>query len=328
MATDRGVKRPTEALISSNLFEIGIGYVVVARFKSSGAAEVGVFLVDTYCLGVKDGFFESFDRADEYLKLQVTLFSEPPKTMTPESARRLVESAVAYAASLGFAPARDYKKACRVFGGIDASRSTETFVFGCDGQPFYSAGPNETPAERQRILRVLEGKCGPGNFGYLLEDEEEEEYDFESSVDASGEDDAGITDEGRAAFLAELQEKAGVPLKLSEGGPKISDRLMAVAEPYLEECRTAEDRKMIASAAMLAWNLGGGYNEELTKEVQKVYATMPQEIAPMVNVLIARRRELYPDDNRFVVQAAIQSRANGKLAFIAASLRPGDEPVK
>ena len=47
-------KRPTEAWHTAGLFDRGFGQVIVARFKGSGEAEVGVFLVDTCCLGVKD----------------------------------------------------------------------------------------------------------------------------------------------------------------------------------------------------------------------------------------------------------------------------------
>lgn len=37
--------------------------------------------------------------------------------ITPAAARKLVEGAVAYAQSLGFAPVPDFKKASRVLGG-------------------------------------------------------------------------------------------------------------------------------------------------------------------------------------------------------------------
>ena len=43
-----------EALWPKDLFEQGIGWVIVARFKSAGQrVEAGVFLLDVYCLGVK-----------------------------------------------------------------------------------------------------------------------------------------------------------------------------------------------------------------------------------------------------------------------------------
>ncbi len=51
------VKRQTEAWCSTDLFKNGFGQVVVARFKLGGEAEVGVFLVDLYCRGIKDAYY-------------------------------------------------------------------------------------------------------------------------------------------------------------------------------------------------------------------------------------------------------------------------------
>ena len=42
------MKRATEAFVTGNLFEFGLGHVVFARFRG-GDAELGVFLVDVYC---------------------------------------------------------------------------------------------------------------------------------------------------------------------------------------------------------------------------------------------------------------------------------------
>jgi hypothetical protein len=71
MGTNR--KRPPEAYASSSLFEQGIGHITLARFKTSGKTEIGVFLVDIYCLGVKDAFFTPLWRR------QVSLHRARPK---------------------------------------------------------------------------------------------------------------------------------------------------------------------------------------------------------------------------------------------------------
>lgn len=45
--------RTHEALWPRDLFEKGIGWVIVARFKSAGQrVEAGIFLIDVFCLGV------------------------------------------------------------------------------------------------------------------------------------------------------------------------------------------------------------------------------------------------------------------------------------
>src|SRR5258708_791999 len=54
-----------ECLLPENLFEEGIGPLILARGASPNFMNVGVFLVDVACLGVKNVFFRSFE-LEEY----------------------------------------------------------------------------------------------------------------------------------------------------------------------------------------------------------------------------------------------------------------------
>src|SRR4051794_29975436 len=114
-------KRPPEAFVSSNLFELGIGYVVLSRFKPDDRVESGVFLLDTFCLGVKNAMFQHSSMAEYENNLLKHLFAQGRQrdALEPACARKLVEAGVRYAAGLGFQPHPDYKKACRVFGGLE-----------------------------------------------------------------------------------------------------------------------------------------------------------------------------------------------------------------
>jgi hypothetical protein len=163
------LKHAPEAFISSTLFELGMGYVILSRFKSEGRVESGVFLLDVYCLGVKDAMFVQLDIA-EYESNLLNRFSaqNPLEPIEPSCARKLVEDAVRYAASFGFQPHPDYKKACRVFGGTDPGACTRQFVFGYHGKPHYIQGPHESPQRVARILDTLKTRCGEGNFTYVV----------------------------------------------------------------------------------------------------------------------------------------------------------------
>lgn len=164
------VKKPTEAWHSRNLFENGMGYVVVARFKGNGDAEVGVFLLDMYCLGVKSAFFTQL-YAEEYEQdfLQRIYEHDGRNALAPSCARKLVEDAVAYARRLGFEPHPDYRKGARVFGGIDPSTCTQQFTFGSKGKPLYVQGPDDSSAMVERVMGTLARRCGEGGFHYVLE---------------------------------------------------------------------------------------------------------------------------------------------------------------
>ena len=43
--------------ISDGFDDVGEGHIIVTRLHTGGNVSVGVFLVDKYCLGVKDSFY-------------------------------------------------------------------------------------------------------------------------------------------------------------------------------------------------------------------------------------------------------------------------------
>lgn len=163
------MSRPTEAYVSANLFETGIGHVVVARFRGQGEMEAGVFLLDVFCLGAKNAFYTraSTIEYDSHL-LDRILPAADRKPLDPPTARKLIEGAVAYAQNLGLAPHPDYKMACRVLGGIKSSDSTAKFAFGSKGKPLYVQGPNDSTAFCQRVLNLLRARCGLDGFDFLV----------------------------------------------------------------------------------------------------------------------------------------------------------------
>ena len=162
------MKRSTEAFVAANLFELGLGHVVFARFRR-GDVELGVFLVDVYCQGVKDAFYTrvSEERYDTEV-LNRLLPAADRKTIDPPSARKLVEGAVAYAQGLGLAPHPDYKAGCRVFGGTNAAESTTSFTFGKGGKPFYIQGRYDSFEKALRMMNQLRARCGNDGFDFLV----------------------------------------------------------------------------------------------------------------------------------------------------------------
>src|SRR6516165_9828696 len=163
------MKHPSEAFRSANLFDFGCGYLVVSRSKADGRVEAGFFLLDVFCLGVKDAGFGRFNSIADYRESLIDrLFPYgDPVRMTPAAARKLTEEAISYARGLGFSPGVDYKKASRVFGGILTAECDEQFMFGKNGKPLYIQGPSDSPARVARILHTLEARCGEGGYHYI-----------------------------------------------------------------------------------------------------------------------------------------------------------------
>ena len=150
-----------------SIFEKGIGHVVVSRTLSTGEIAMGVFLVDVYCLGVKDAFYTLRGAYTYDADIERIGGEDGFDRVNPSHARKLVEGAVAYAGDLGFEPHSDYRKAAVVFGDIDPKECHETFAYGKDGKPFYISGPYHSPQKVERIIAILRARCGDDGFHYL-----------------------------------------------------------------------------------------------------------------------------------------------------------------
>lgn len=142
--------------VPENLWDIGIGSLVIARKMPDDQVACAVFLVDVYCLGIKDALWKILGHGEfralcENLDDQVRLVP-----VTPEHFAKLIYRAAEFAKSLGFAPHRDFRHAQRLLAGIDHSQCTEEFQFGHEGQPLYIRGPGETLDEASLIIARVE----------------------------------------------------------------------------------------------------------------------------------------------------------------------------
>jgi len=248
------MKHPPEAWRSAKLFDSGCGYLVVSRFKADGRVESGFFLLDVFCLGVKDAGFHCYNSIADY-RVDRLFPDEDPMQMTAAAARKLTEDAISYARGLGFSPGFDYKKASRVFGGITTTDCNEEFIFGKDGKPLYIQGSSDSPARVERILRALEARCGEGGYYYIVA---ADDFDSLDGEEENGEN-AITSPAGRAgleAMAAGLRSiRPGVEVRINAPGRrKVSDMICLVAEPLLESAPDLESKQMILNLTALAWN--------------------------------------------------------------------------
>ena len=159
----------TRAWVTSDFYDKGLGQVCMSRELPNRQVAFVIFLVDRYCLGVKDinaqvvGGFTYDKQIENHVRSRFSVIDKSPATI-----RKLVEQSVAYAQKLGFSPPADYQKAKLIFGDLDPAQSTEEFEFGNKGQPFFIAGPHDDNARCHRILHTLEQSCGRGNYQFLL----------------------------------------------------------------------------------------------------------------------------------------------------------------
>jgi hypothetical protein len=172
--------------------EAGMHSVFAIRQTRNGPV-ASVFLIDSFCLGIKDSFFiRSFDLE----AFRDRKGDRETEKVTPEHALKLIQDAIAYARGIGFEPSAETDVCKLIFGNTDAAECTTEFVFGKDGKPFYMSGPHDSREKQLRIMQTLT-QLGFGNFHFVLgidslnesdnhldygDDElDEEDYDVENS---------------------------------------------------------------------------------------------------------------------------------------------------
>jgi hypothetical protein len=167
-----------DTLVPDDLWTQGIGQLVIARRTPAGEYAIGVFLLDVFCLGVKNAFW-IVNTPSEYRALVEKLEECSPMTkVAPEYFSKLVHCGADYGQSLGFPPHRDFRHARLLLEGIDPAHCSEEFDFGKNGKPFYFRGPNESLEQARAIGQRVQAAGGhymiaigePSDGHFLIEE--------------------------------------------------------------------------------------------------------------------------------------------------------------
>lgn len=158
-----------QARVSAGLWDHGMGEALLVRRGPGGITAYVLFLLDVYCLGVKNviAHAEPDHVAARWLS---SLFERTGSwvDVSPEHVRKLVEGSIGFALSFGLAPHRDCAGALQIFGDLDSSRCSTEFTFGRDGKPLFIAGPHDSQARIYEILSTLKRTRGSEQLDYVL----------------------------------------------------------------------------------------------------------------------------------------------------------------
>lgn len=158
--------------ISSDYAKEGVGTLSVVRKLTLGRYGACYFLLDLWCLGIKDAYFRVLD-AEDYEFYHEGDQAVPVSPIDPAIARKLVRDAAAFGLKNGFAPPDDLTEMERMFGEVETTAAT--FTFGVEGKPYYLVGPNDPPARVRRIMETLEFNLGINGFQYEYPVEDDED---------------------------------------------------------------------------------------------------------------------------------------------------------
>jgi hypothetical protein len=161
----RAAQSPIQhCFLTESVFDIGMGTLVLARGATRHHITLSSFLIDVFCLGIKDVMFESVEGEVFQMYMDATDARSPMVSVDPSYARKLLRDLAAWSQSIGFAPHRDFAAAERMFGDVSADASDAVFRFGRDGNPVYISGPNDTAPRVQRQIEQLQKYLGDDGF--------------------------------------------------------------------------------------------------------------------------------------------------------------------
>jgi len=158
-----------ECLISDNWNKkdnMGLVEVLLAREQPDGDICFGVYLIDTFCLGLKNTFANAgFSRSRYQSEIRNKVFrAGKPVECSIELAHQMIYQSIEYAEQFGFEPEKDFMLSQYLLAPRGELEEPYQLTFGKDGKPFFIAGPHDNVA---RIMRQLEKTAGPGNYHYI-----------------------------------------------------------------------------------------------------------------------------------------------------------------
>lgn len=155
-----------ECLINSSWNESGLADILISRRQPDGNLLFGVYLVDLFCLGLKNTFCNAdFPVSNYKTELRSKMCQKHEMVECPlPLAHRIIYGSIEYAAQFGFKPNKDFKLSQYVLEDKNSIEPCEAIEFGKDGKPFFVAGPDDNA---ERIIKQLESIVGKGNFEFM-----------------------------------------------------------------------------------------------------------------------------------------------------------------
>lgn len=185
-----------ECYFTPAIEETGEGIAIVSRKHTGGRVSYAVYLVDIWCVGVKDTYYRlrceesDFEAFVEHMGPQV----EP---MSYEEVHNWIYGAVAFADEAGIPPHKDFALTKYMLEEDTDDIPLIDHEFGKEGKYFLVA---KNGLEASRYLPYLKKNIGEGNFDFLIESGsydgyEDYDYDYSDEDDEEGQDGGEDVDE-------------------------------------------------------------------------------------------------------------------------------------
>jgi len=164
-----------DCLIRREWKELGLAIIFVPRMHKQGNITFGYYLVDTFCLGVKNCSYKFNCLPDEYEDIISRVYADTGyDVISYEEAHNLIYGAIEYAEDLGFSSHKDFAVAQYILEEDTEDIPLIEYEFGKDDKPFLVV---MSKLEASKYLPILNKNVGEGNYEFLIPEEDYDGYD-------------------------------------------------------------------------------------------------------------------------------------------------------
>jgi len=185
-----------ECLINHDWEENKMCNILITRQHKNGNYTSGVYLVDLYCLGVKDAECSFNKTPYEYKEFKDEYFPDDIfETVEYSLVHNIIMAGLEFANDYGFQPCKEFKSRAQYILDEDTD-DIELIEIECgkNNKPLILAG-TENQEESKRAFNHLNSTVGPGEFYYsemksfgdMDDDDDDELYDEEDEFDEEDE---------------------------------------------------------------------------------------------------------------------------------------------
>lgn len=170
-----------ECLVNKDWKESGFANLIVARSHTTGNITACMYLVDLYCLGVKETHYVFNMPKAEYKERLVENSDDFYMPVSYELAHNIIFAAIEFAENFDFKPDKSFSSTTKFLLEEDTDE-VELIEIECgkNGKPFFISSPDDDKAKIKRIVAQLEKTAGPGNYLFIdCEQEELAESNFQ-----------------------------------------------------------------------------------------------------------------------------------------------------
>ena len=165
-----------QCLINDDWQESGLAQIVLVRQMPNLKYLMGIYLVDIFCLGLKDSFLRVNFKQEDVVQF-IHRVPQQLIEISYEDVRSVVLGAIEYASQWRFEPNQGWSQTRYL---VEFDRAYEKkFTFGKEGKPLYVQGPHDNVVEIMGKLgsSIKEGEAhfmvgGEANLFSNTEDEE------------------------------------------------------------------------------------------------------------------------------------------------------------